>query len=130
MKLFDYIYYRVYTWYESRDNMPWMYAAGIITVIQSFLIIDITVLLQIVTAKNIFPVVPKYILWLIAITVLGINIIFYSNIKDINKIKSKYSNERYNSKKRNGYVLILVLILLISFPMIYGYLKHNLGVLE
>ncbi len=124
MNLFDYIFYRVYKFYQKRDGTPAIYASGVLTLMQFFLLLSILAAIRLIID---FPIPQKYFNIPIIILLLGINWYRYEREFDIRKLESKWGKEDSTIRKRRGLLLVVSLISLILFPILIGVLKHNLG---
>lgn len=124
---FDYIFYRVYRQYEKwKESYPFPFAEGVICVLQGFIIIDILAILSILNLIPRHIENPKYYAIIPIIVIYLINHFRYKN-KYID-ILNKYDALLDKNKKRNGVLIVLLIIACIGFPLIIGYLRHNLGI--
>lgn len=126
MKWFDYIYYRIYKWYEKKDAHPWIYARGLISVLQTFLVFDIFIIFQEFTPERLYSEVGEKILILIIfILLLAFNIYRYKILISIEKLDNLYTSD-----PKKGILIVLIIVLVISPPFILGVLRHNLGLID
>lgn len=123
---FDYIFYRVYKQYEKwREDYPYPFAEGVIVVIQGFIILSI---ITVLSSLNILPrkVEAHKTYALISLIVLYlVNHLRYKK-KYIEIIKA-YDVKDDSNRKRNGIFIVLLIIVVISFPIIIGVLRNNFG---
>jgi len=126
IKLFDYIFFRVYKQYKKwREDYPYPFAEGVIVVIQGFLICDILTVLSIF---GLFPRKienPKYYALILVLILYIINHRRYSN-KHI-EILNAYDCKVDVYKRRNGIIIVIFIIVIIAFPLVVGALRNNLG---
>lgn len=131
MKLFDYMYYRTYSWYEKRDQHPWIYAEGVVSVVQFFFLLNFYILLKELTGWNLSNIVNgKVVAGVLIILIIVINNIRYKKKIDIKKLKKDYHNEEISNKKRLGFFLVVLIAILILAPMLLGILRHNFHVID
>lgn len=126
INLFDYIFYRVYKFYQKRDGTPAIYASGVLSVMQFFLLLSTLALVRLLVD---FPIPQKYFIIPIILLLIGINWFRYEQNFDFKKLDSRWGEEDSNQRKRRGWLLVVSLISLILFPILIGVLKHNLGLI-
>lgn len=123
---FDYIFYRVYKQYEKwREDYPYPFAEGVIVVIQGFIILSI---ITVLSSLNILPrkVEAHKTYALISLIVLYlVNHLRYK--KKYIEIVKAYDVKDDSNRKRNGIFIVLLIIVVISFPIIIGVLRNNFG---
>lgn len=124
--LFDYIFYRVYKFYQKRDGTPAIYASGVLSVMQFFLLLSTLAIVRLLVD---FPIPQKYFIIPIILLLIGINWFRYEQNFDFKKLDSRWGEENGNQRKRRGWLLVVSLISLILFPILIGVLKHNLGII-
>ena len=119
IKLFDYIYYRIYDFYENKfkDDMPWLYSICLLSVIQS---INIFSILFIYLAKY----MPSYhhSPWLGVLIVaifLLFNAIRYLVFKKIILLKAKWKDESVQKRKQHGiWVVVYIIVSVVSIVLV------------
>lgn len=125
-ELFDYVFYRVYRAYKKRDSNPEIYAANTLSLMQFLVLIDLMFLLQLFFH---FDVPSKFLFIPLLLVIIGINWYVYEHNVDLKKFEAKWGGEEINQRKRNGWLILISLILLVLFPILIGVLKHNLEVI-
>lgn len=126
IKLFDYIFFRVYKFYQKRDGTPGIYASGVLSVLQFFFLLSIMAAVRLVVY---FPIPQKYFIIPIILTLISINWYRYERDFDIKRLESKWDIENDNQKKQRGWLIVISLIIFFLFPIMIGILKHNFGLL-
>lgn len=123
---FDYIFYRVYKQYEKwREVYPYPFAEGVIVVLQIFITYSI------LTFLTFFDLFPKKIdsariyAFFLMVVVYLINHLRYK--KKYIEIVKAYDVKDDSNRKRNGIFIVLLIIVVISFPIIIGVLRNNFG---
>ena len=126
IKLFDYIFYRVFRQYKKwREDYPYPFAEGVIVVLQIFIIYSI---LNFLTFFNLFPKKidsPKYYAFFLLIVIYLINHFRYK--KKYIEIINDFDKTEDPNRIRNGILIIILIIVVISFPLIIGALRNNFG---
>lgn len=126
IKVFDYIFYRIYRQYEKwRESYPFPYAEAIIIIIQIFIIYDV---LTILSFFELFPKKienAKYYGLVLAIILYLINHQRYK--RSYIRILKFYDNQEDKNKKRNGTFIVIMICVVISFPIIIGIFRNNYG---
>jgi amino acid permease len=125
-KFFDYIFYRAYKQYENwREDYPYPFAEGLIVVLQGFMVLSI---ITILSSWNIFPRkvdAHKSYALICLIALYFINHFRYKK-KYIEIIKTYDTVDDFN-KKRNGFLIVVFMVVVIFFPIIIGVLRNNFG---
>src|SRR5690349_3756822 len=122
-ELFDYVFYRVYSAYKKRDSNPEIYAANTLSLMQFLVLIDLMFLLELFFH---FDVPSKFLFIPLLLVIIGINWYMYEQKVDLKKFEAKWSGEEINRRKRNGWLILISVILLVLFPIVIGVLRHNL----
>ena len=117
-KLFDYIFYRWYNIYKSKDRDPNIYAAGMVLFYQLFTIINIVSITCILFGVD--RPDKKYLLVPFIIFVV-INYIRYENNFNISELDNLWKEEPYSPKRRNMILLMVYFIVMLVLPWIYGF---------
>lgn len=125
-KFFDYIFYRVYKQYQKwREDYPYPFAEGVIVVIQGFIILSILTVLSI---ANILPRKMESHKIYAIITLIIFYIINHRRYsKKYVEILDTYDQTDDPNRKRNGLLIVALIVVVILFPMVIGYLRNNLG---
>ena len=123
---FDYIFYRVFKFYQKRDGTPAIYASGVVSVVQFFMLLSGLAGIRLFID---FPIPQKYFVIPIIVILIASNWIKYERNLDIGMFETKWGTEDLNKRKRNGWIIVLLIVFSIMFPILIGVLKHNLGII-
>jgi uncharacterized membrane protein YbhN (UPF0104 family) len=126
MEFFDYIYFRTYCWYKSKKE-PHYHLMGILIValLVSMLLFSFLTILTFFLFH--MPTIEKWhcVIYL-AVIILVIRY-RYNKFINIEDLHNKWSKESKMVKYRRGWLIIGLLVTSIAFPILIGYLRHNLG---
>lgn len=126
MKKFDYVYYRAYCWYKGKKELNYhIMGIVIVTLLIAMFLLSVLTILTLFS----FPI-PEIEKWHSAIfLVIIFSLMWYRYNKLINyeELHKKWEKENKKVKYRRGLLIIAVLISFIFFPILIGYLRHNLG---
>lgn len=125
--MFNYIYYRVYCVYEKKDSMPHLYSILVLTLIQSVFLLDLNIVSSFFSTnkESFFPTGKVVMIVLFGIFLLC-NVLFYKNEK-IEKFRNKWNDESRSKRISRGLFIVILIIIVMSFPLVVGGLRHNLG---
>ena len=126
MKLFDYIFYRVYRAYKKRDSNPEIYATNVLALMEFFFLLSILAIIRLFFD---FPIPNK--LYIIPGVLLIIVLTWYKygfNV-DVKKLEADWGEEDKEQRRLRGWLIIISLVGFILFPILIGILKHNLGII-
>lgn len=125
-KFFDYIFYRVYKQYERwREDYPYPFAEGVVVVIQGFIILNI---LMVLSSLNILPrKVESHKIYALSNLVLLYLINHYRYKERFTEIINAYDKIEDPNRKRNGVLIVVLIVVLILFPIVIGVLRNNYG---
>lgn len=128
MNLFDYIYYRIYSFFLSRkDNVPETTGWMLLSLMQFLTIIDTIFIIELIYS---FPIPSKFA-FLPLLIVLGIfNWYQYERNFDKKGFEMKWKDEEEKKKIRNGWLIGIYLLISFLFPVTLGILEHNFGFIE
>jgi hypothetical protein len=126
MKLFDYIFYRVYRAYRKKDSSPEMYATNALALLQFFFLLSILAIIRLFFD---FPTPDKVYIIPVIVLIFGINWYKYGFNADVKRMDLQWGEEDARQRKRKGWVLVLSLVGFILFPIMIGILKHNLNLI-
>lgn len=127
MKLFEYIYYRIYALYQKKDSNPEIYATNGIAVLQLSLLFSLYVLI------SLFIKLPNINNWLavtLVVAVIALNWRKFGLHFDNRILEDRWSKESITKKKLRGWAILALIIISIFFPIVIGILRHNFGVLK
>lgn len=126
MNLFDYIFYRIYNLYKSKgSDIPISSASSLVSLIEFFMLLALFI-----TFDSVFNIENPNKLFLLPVIggLLGLNWYRYEKNKDVTKFEKKWAKENLKVKRKRGWLIILISILLFLTPILLGILKHNLNV--
>lgn len=126
MKFFDYVYYRACNWYKSKKE-PNHHLMGV--VIATLLLFSILFSLFTILTLLFFSM-PKIEKWHSTIFVLIIlSLMWYRYNKLVNDVDldAKWGKENKIIKYRKGWLIVILLFISLFFPILIGFLRHNLG---
>ena len=126
VRLFDYVFYRVYKFYQKRDSTPQIYASGVLTLMQFLCLINIMFIVQMFYD---FAIPSKFAFAQGLIFLIAINWYRYERDFDFKELETLWAAETDDQKRQRGWLLVVSLISFILFPILVGILKHNLGVI-
>ena len=124
--LFDYIFYRVYKFYQKRDGTPAIYASAVLSVMQFFSLLS---MLAIVRLWLSFPIPQKYFIIPVILLLIGINWFRYEQNLDFKTLEARWGEEDSDKRNRRGWFLVVSLTFVILLPILIGILKHNMQVI-
>lgn len=122
----DYAFHRVFQFYVRwRDDQAYNLSVAYVVLLQGFFILNIYGLL------SVMKIMPRHIpnnrIYALPIFVL----LWYVNNKRYTtkhiEIIKHYDSIPDPHRKRNGYLVLVVMIIEMLIPMVIGYMRHNLG---
>jgi hypothetical protein len=123
IKLFDYIFYRIYKFYIGQGNkLADSFASSLLTVMQCFAIIDIMVIVKIIRD---YPFPNKLVFVLLFVVIGGFNWYRYERKIDLEQLTSQWKDEEQSKRTRNGWLIGIYLVVALLIPVVYGYLHVN-----
>jgi len=123
LSLFEYIHYRVYRFFKEKgDNVPEFKGTMVLSLIQSFTIMDIMVGVKLI---HDYPFPSKF--WFLPLIIVAgiVNWYLYEREFDAEKIQSRWGNEPSTKRIKNGWLISLYLLVVLLIPPVYGYLHVN-----
>lgn len=127
--LAEYVHYRIYKFFHSRgDNIPEFKATLLLSTMQAITLVDIDVFVELFFNYTFFS--SKFIVLIPGVIFVGFNWYRYERNFDINQLDAKWKDEEHGKKVRNGWLMGLYLLISFLIPPVYGYLKHNLKLIE
>ncbi|UII34130.1 hypothetical protein LVD17_09920 [Fulvivirga ulvae] len=128
MNLFDYIYYRIYTFFlKQRDNVPETKGSVLLTVLQCFSLLSVVALVKLVRD---FSLPPKIYLVPFVVPIGVFNWYRYERNFDIEKYKARWSHELKSERRKKDWLIVTWFVLVILIPVSIGVLRHNLGLIK
>lgn len=126
MKHLDYLFLRIFKWYEKREkDMPMFMSCSFLTVVISVTIMDFSYLIEDIGYYK-FPTISKIDYFIILLIIFGFVFLRY-NKKRLEMIKQNYIDEPLNLKKKRGWIIVGYLLIIILYPIISAYIEHNLS---
>lgn len=126
--LFEYIHYRIYKFFHLRgDNISEFTATLLLSLMQGLTLLDIDVLVELLFGYTLFS--SKFIILIPGVIFAGLNWYRYERNFDVGQLDAKWNYEERGKKVRNGWLIVLYLIISFLIPTVYGYIKHNLKVI-
>ncbi len=109
---FDYIYYRVTKVYFRWDGRTSATAIATVTMIQSLLIIDITVFIKRLFFEHYKSTPSQILIILLALIIIGLMIFNYRKYLDTyNKFRTHWKNESPLKKRLKGFLVIFSILM-------------------
>jgi|JI10StandDraft_1071094.scaffolds.fasta_scaffold164826_3 formate hydrogenlyase subunit 3/multisubunit Na+/H+ antiporter MnhD subunit len=122
--IFDYIYYRVYSYYKNRweEANPDIYA---IMAISGLPILNAIVIINVIL--TLFKI--DFSLNTVSVILLSLSILVYHlvSMRNIKEKFSKWDNEDQKSKTRKGYFIILYIICSVVLLFVVPLIIYNLN---
>ncbi|SEL95102.1 hypothetical protein SAMN05421740_11511 [Parapedobacter koreensis] len=127
MDIFDYIFYRVASFYKKRKDLsPETAASMIVALMQFFLILDLFALFRVFYEYD-FPNGFNKFWALPVIASIGvINWFRYEKGNLYPKLRKKWKDEDDNQKRKRGKLIVMGIVLVLSIPVLYGLIRHNI----
>lgn len=123
MKLFDYLYYRVYFAYlKKNESLPWLYATNLVALMQTLNILLFYYLFEMIFNIN-FNI--KIVIIVLILFLIGVNYFRFQKIKPYNKLSEVWNSESKKSRTKNGVLIVLYIVVTIASPIIFGIFFHN-----
>jgi hypothetical protein len=120
LRIFDYIFLRVYDYFSGkRDPVPETKGTVIVSLMQYCTVLDCLVVVRIIYP---FPWPNTFYVFAILIPILVINAFHYENM-DIQKVRLKWGNEEEKVRVRNGWIISLYVVASALIPIVYGSYK-------
>ena len=127
MKLIDYLFYRIYSFYKRKgDSTPTWMGTLILSLMLCFTLLAIVTFTSVIGRFNFNNNLKLYM----AIPLIIFPIVFwnkYNKIEVVEELVSRYKDEDLVTKKIRGCFFIFYLILVLLIPISIGYMRHNLG---
>jgi len=126
MKILDYLFFRIYRFYKKkRDATPVFMGCAVITILTTFNCYDLIVIISLLKKETLN--IPKYLVWIFMIIPMLFCLVRYKDNKTIKKIEDQYSKFSSRYHKKRDYFIVIYIILTFLIPLLYAYLKHNVG---
>lgn len=115
MKIFDYIYYRIYSFYKYKwkETMPNLYSIGAISVLQMINFTNILFLCLLLFYPN--HGIKKFYGGIVVVIGLLYNYYRYEHITNFYTLEKKWNSENETIKAYKGLLILLYIIATFSF---------------
>ncbi len=124
MKYLDYLFLRIFRWYEKREkDIPLFASRSVLTVVISFTIINILILLEVITDEQ-FVFANKAGVFVVVFVIFAF-VIFRYNKKRLELIKQRHIKEAVELKKKRGFIVVGYILLVFLFPLVRAYIQHH-----
>ena len=115
---------------RKKDSTAQMTSAIVVSLIQLFLIIDLFVIIRIIYE---YPIPEKFNkFWVLPLIILFFILNWLKYVKNKDRLetkkllRTKWKNEELAIKKKRGFLLVTLIVIVISIPIIYGIVRHNI----
>ncbi len=120
IKLFEYIFFRVYIKYENwGESNPQLYAECVISLLQVLILLDIIIILEIFNIVLLAEIYVKIILGVGSLLFLYYNKKYF--LKNKNRIISQYNINLYSTQSK--IIILTVITIIIGTPLTLGLMK-------
>jgi hypothetical protein len=128
MKLFDYVYYRIYVFFlERKDNIPETTGWMLLSLLHFFSLLTIAAFLTFIVNVDSFN---KYYALLVIIPLMAYNWYRYERDFDIKKYESRWGDEPKTERRKKGWLIVVYFAVVVLIPVSIGVLRHNLGLID
>lgn len=128
MKAFDYLYYRVYCFYNKQgSDVIEAYASGIVSLVQFMTLVSLIFVINLIYY---FELPSKWLFAPVLVLLMVINWYRYERNFDFDKLRGKWKNEDISQRKIKGWLIFFYSGAVILTPVIIGILRHNLEVIN
>lgn len=127
--MFNYYFYRIYTFYKSKDDIPLARGIFYVTLLQIFLIGSIIIVFNsfahgLISDKNIDKGIIRISGIILIIALCVFNYIRYSKKERIDKLREKYEGRKMN-KYFKLWMLFLLMPTLLSLAILFVVVKNK-----
>jgi hypothetical protein len=133
MRIFDYIYYRVYHLYKYKwkDSTPGAYATSLVTLLETLNVVILPIFIYQLISND--KIEHSKIYYLIAFFVIFIfNLYRYNKIMDYKLLADKWVNEDKDKHRKRGVLtivfIVISLVIFLGLAIILGGI--NRGIME
>ncbi len=125
INVLDYFFYRVYSFYKKKkESIPVFISCVILSLAVSMPLVSIMLFTESASQNRIK--ISKLIALIFFVAFIVVFWYRYKNETTVSQIERKYSAENVAQKRTKGVFILLYIIIVISMPVLYGILKHNL----
>jgi hypothetical protein len=117
IRIFDYVYYRVYHIYKIKwkDSTPGAYATSLVTLLQSLLFAVIPIFVHSAIIDTKVELDKKYFIGIFIVFFI-FNYLRYFKVTNYKNLANKWDNEEKVKRRKKGvYVVLFIIITLITF---------------
>lgn len=127
MKLIDYIFYRVYSFYkDKKDSTPVAMGCLVLSMMLLLSVLSLSVTSNLIFRTKLEKYANKPLIVGAFLLTLFVFWKRYKKEKIIALLTERYKGEIDSLKRRRAlYIAFYILVVLLT-PIVYGYLKHNL----
>ena len=125
----DYIFYRFCKFYAKtgRKKEVISYASALTAAVQVLTILSLITLLSLFIN---LPFPKMYIIVIVGVFFLGLNWYRYENQVDFEAFEKRWSEQEAQDRVYKGYLIAAYTSFVVLFPIVIGYLRHNLGLIN
>lgn len=124
MKYLDYLFLRVFRWYEKKDkDIPFFASCTFSSLIVSLTIINILILLEVITGGQLLYADKTWIFIIMSI-ILVFFLLRYKKAT-IAKIQLKFQDESIILRKKRGFIVVGYILFVFLFPLVRAYIQHH-----
>ncbi len=127
LKIFDYIFYRIYFFYKSQSfDIMEIYASALVSLAQSFTLLTIFSIISLGVDITAFS---KFYGLLVIIPLLIFNWHRYERNFDIEEFVMQWAGETSSEKKMKGWLIVVYFAIIVLTPVMIGVLRYNFGLI-
>ena len=124
MKYLDYLFYRVYGFYEKKDpSIPFLASCTFSSLIIFLTIVNIFLFIETITSEQLLYADRKWIF--IVMSVILVFFILRYNKKKREKIQYNFLSETSRLRKNRGIILVIYMLVIFIVPIAIAYLRHH-----
>jgi uncharacterized membrane protein YkvI len=129
MKLIDYVFYRVYSFYKrSKSANPVFMGCLVLAVASLFSLLSLITITSAIFKADLqqYKSMGKPVVLIFLALAVWLFWKRYNSEQTIITLAEKYREEEDSIKRRRALYITLYIATVLLTPMVYGYLKHNL----
>lgn len=129
MKIFDYLFFRIYNFYKKKkDSTPVFMGCLVLSLMCCLTLLSFLTLLSCFgDILELNAVVLKSTMLLVVLPLPFIWKIRYDKKDLLLEIELRFQNEPIKNKRVHGWLFSAYLVIIILIPISIGYMRHNLG---
>lgn len=122
--IFDYIYLRMYRYFErKRDTTtPEWLAIMTLSYFQTMIVFDSTIIWSMIAGTD---SLPKYGVLVVLVLFGAVNFLRYQYNFDPENIYKPRKQETYNQEVSRGWIILILFVIVCTFPVVMGISKHS-----